>query len=88
MASHARTLWRDIPAGEEEQRDADDWLSQEHTAVIVAQREGQDGLVGFAEVGERPTQTDAIQAPWPSSKAGTSIPTSIITTSAPIWSSQ
>ena len=49
-----RTLWPDIPARDAEVREADEWLSRKDAAVIIAQREGEDGLVGFAEVGERP----------------------------------
>ena len=35
-------------------RDAHEWLSRKDAAVIIAQREGEDGLVGFALAGERP----------------------------------
>ena len=49
-----RALWPDIPARDTEVREADEWLSRKDAAVIIAQREGEDGLVGFAEVGERP----------------------------------
>jgi len=47
-----RTLWPEL-VGEDEARDAREWSARSDAVVIVAQGEGCNGLVGFAELGVR-----------------------------------
>lgn len=46
-------LWPDLAAAESPDSEADLWLAHGGTVVLVADRPGDSGLAGFAEVGHR-----------------------------------